>query len=369
MKLRTRSVERAMPPRPLALGPGMDIPEEALRSWEYRVAQAKASPVEGRLLLDKRLEVTGERWLKRRNPLVRVLGFLVGVLSLGVLRRTPWFLTRPKPMLALPLRYEFSFGGHLQVRASDAGFRRVPQRHCLPGAVKAKLRRAWDASRTDGLLAEAWWEENPAGRGYAPAWLVKASRIRRLPAPQIQDPEQPFTARAAWRAMNGKVSGRIRAALRPQGFGVISRHWACRLKLAGTWGEDWARSGAPYPPDYSRSCDNCAHPDMRCRHLEGDEEIELINLCAASTPGIISDAEGNQVMRFQLPGLYPFVALGREEGDFEEIPGILDTLVIEPDEARVTLIYKVSFPADPLPETLEIRLSMPGEPRGLAPLL
>jgi hypothetical protein len=230
---------------------------------------------------------------------------------------------------------------------------------------KDKLRRAWATSNADALLAESWWDANPVGRGYAPAWFLKAARVKRIPAPQIQDPGHPFTARAAWRAMQGKVGDGMRPALVPQGFGVISRHWASRLKHAGTWGEDWAESGAPYPPDFSMAFNNCAHPDLQCRHLGGDEEIELTNLCAASTPGAMTDVEGNQVLRFRLPGLYPFALLAREGCEYEEVPGTLDTIIIEPDEGRVTLIYKASFKAKPLPEKMELRLSMPGEPRGL----
>jgi hypothetical protein len=329
------------------------------RSFQVRL---RLGTIQSEPLLDKRLRVTGARWLQRRSRLGRVLGWVAGVATLGLWRRCPWSLTRPQTVTVLPLRYEFSFGGHIRAQASDGWSRRVPGRRCLPGVDPASLRRAWAESRTDGLLAEAMWEENFVGCGYAPRWYLKAAGIRRLPAPQIEDPGHPFTAKAAWRAMAGKGHGRFGPALRAQGMGVTTRNAMPRVQWAGTWDQDWAASGTCYPPDYSVAFNNYAHPDLQCRHLEGDEVVELTNLCSMATAGAC-DREGNQVLRFQLPGLFPFLLVVHASGHWNQVAAVLDTVILAPGEGKVTLLQRARFGEDPEPTLLELRMAMAGEPR------
>jgi hypothetical protein len=201
------------------------------------------------------------------------------------------------------------------------------------------------------------------GRGYAPIWHIKATSTRRLPAPQIEDPNHPFTAKAAWRAMVGKAQGRHRLPLKPQGLGVITRNWEPRLRFAGKWDDAWAASGAPYPPDYDEAFNNYAHHDLQCQHLEGNETLELTNLCSHAMSGVRRDSIGNQQLRFKLPGLFPFLLLVHETGEMIQVPAILDTLILDPGEGRVTLLQRARFPAEPEPVVLELRLAMAGEPR------
>lgn len=322
----------------------------------------RPEPIPGEILLDKRLQVTGERWLRRRRLPVRAFWFAVKLLTLGLVRRCPWRLTRPRPLAVLPLRYEYAFGGHARVRASEPGFRKVPRRAWLPGVDRARLRQAWKQDRTDGLLAEAFWPANPAGRGYAPLWQLKATRARRLPAPQIEDPACPFTARAAWRVMTGRAAGRFRPQLAAQGMGVIPRNCPPRLDFAGTWDAAWAASGAPYPPDYDPAFANCAHPDLQCRHLEGVETVELTNLAPHDLAGLVQGPRGERVLRFRLPGLFPFLMLDPGDGVKAQVPAVLDTLILEPGAGRVTLVQRASFPAEP-EAAIELRLAMPWECR------
>lgn len=316
---------------------------------KVEAAWAKANPIPGTVLLDKRLQVSGERWLKRRNLLSRTLGWFV--------RRCPWKLSRPRPVAAVPLLYEYAYGGHVQVKASDPGSGRV----CRPGLGEA--RKAWKEVREDAVLAEAWWARNPVGRAYAPLWFLKATDTWRLAAPQFEDPAQPFTARAAWKAMLGKADGKFGPPLMPQGLGVVTGTWEPRVRHAGTWDAAWAESGNPYPPDYSPAFGNFAPLDQQCRHLAGDEVMELTNLCAPGFPGVRRDPDGNQVLRFRLPGLHPFLLLVHEAGETVQVPAVLDTVVLEPDRGKVTLLQRCAYPIEPEPAELELRLAMPGEPR------
>ena len=355
--------ERPTPPRPKPIGYGMDVPWRWEEQWRQETAHAKAHPIPGELLAEKCLQVTGERWLVKRSVLTRIGWWFIKVGSLGLIRRCPWSLTRLGKLTSLPLRYEYAYGGCHQVEVSDAWSHRVPKRNCRPGVDKAQMLKAWKTSRTPGVLAEGWWMENLVGRCYAPSWLAKAARLHRLPAPQIENPEHPFTASAAWKAMVGKAGSRTHPALKTHGFGVTARNAPSRVQFAGTADQAWADSGAPYPPDYSVAFNNCAHPDLQCRHLEGDERVELINLCALTLPGVCQDHQGNQLLRFHLPGLFPFLSLVYDGNRRVQVNPVLDTLILEPQACRVTLLHRARFPAEPAPERVELRLAMPGEPR------
>ena len=315
-----------------------------------------------RVLLSKRLQVTGPRWLQRRNFLLRTCWWCVKVGTLGLIRRCPWKLTRPRPVAEVPLRYEYSYGGWVQVKAGERAFRRVPRRHWAAGVDRASLQKA-----QTGVLAEAGWQANPVGRGYAPCWYLRAAKLKRLAAPQIEDPDHPFTARAAWRVMAGKRKAEAAPALQPQGMAPFTRNWAARLQFSGTWDAAWVASGTPYPADFRPEFWNCAHPDLQCPPLAGDEILELINLCPPNGPGAVLDAQGNSLMRFQLPNLTVILWAWQDSGRWVQVPARLDTLILEPAESRVTLIQRAIHPVDPPSQLLELHLTLPGEPATAPP--
>jgi len=322
-------------------------------------------PGQEEVLLDKCLQVTGERWLKRRSPVARTVHWMARMSTLGLSRLSPWKLTRPSAVASLPMRYEYAFGGHIKVHASEPWAKRVAQRTCKEGVDKTKALQDWEDVQKDGVLAEAWWDENTVGRGYAPAWFLKAARIKRLPAPQIEDPDHPFSAWAAWRASLGRDRDESEPALRAQGLGTYTRNWEPRLRYAGYIDETWVPRRDLFPIGYSPAFNNCAHPDLQCRHLAGDEIIELTNLYPPEAPGVLRLEDGSGRIRFQLPELYPFLFLGYESGDYEELPLPLDTLLLEPDEGRVTLLHRNDFAEEDGPEEVELRLAMRGEHRGV----
>ena len=72
--------------------------------------------------------------------------------------------------------------------------------------------------------------------------------------------------------------------------------------------------------------------------LAGNEEITLTNLCPHNMPGATRDKSGNTLLRFSLPGHQPFVLVRYEEGTIVPARLELDTLVIEPDERKVSCV-------------------------------
>jgi hypothetical protein len=263
------------------------------------------------------------------------------------------------------MRYEFAFGGHIRTMASGPWAQRVPTKNCKAGLNKNKALQDWAEAQQDCVLAEGWWDENTVGLSYAPAWFLKAARIKRLPAPQIEDPAHPFSAWAAWRASLGKDRDETREALKAQGLGTYTRNWEPRLRHAGYLDETWDPERDLFPKGYSMAFNNCAHPDLQCEYLNGNEIVELTNLSPPDAPGVLRLEDGSGLIRFQLPDLCPFLFLVYESGEYLEVHLPLDTLLIEPDEGRVTLLHRTAFPEEDGPTQVELRLAMAGEHRGV----
>ena len=78
-------------------------------------------------------------------------------------------------------------------------------------------------------------------------------------------------------------------------------------------------------------------------------------------PGAGRQPNGDQALRFRLPGIVPFLHLVQATGERDVLAAGADTLVLEPEEGRVTLLFRLRFPSEPAPALVELRLAMPGE--------
>jgi hypothetical protein len=145
----------------------------------------------------------------------------------------------------------------------------------------------------------------------------------------------------------GVTKGWLRAPRPKQGFGFFPRYYKPRLDYAGTYDDAWQRSRAPFlPSDFDYRFFQAAYPDLVCpTHLRGDEAIELAN----ATP------EGRLSTR--LPGL----ALQIEaiyDGERRREPAALDTVVLEPEEKRLLLVWRRLFPCrGPFQNVLGLRIA------------
>lgn len=262
----------------------------------------------GPLILEKKLLVTGPRFWEK-----------------GLLGK--WTLNTPTtPISSLPLRYDHAFGGECRVEMDD------PDGNRLKAAFRLSSEQR--GCHPDGLdsapLAHTTCENNPLGIGFVEDWYLKAKKPNLIPAPQIDDPNDPVT-------IFGKTYP-------PQGFGVITKAWKQRLALAGTYDDAWLETGWPdLPEDFDPSYWNGAHPDMQVPHLNGDEEITLTNL----TPG--------GLLSFRLPGEMPVMTVHFENGATATVPAKLDTLIIDPDSMKVSLVWRVVMPTVPEILLMEIR--------------
>ncbi len=301
---------RPLPPRPYGLNPTMRPSPHALAAWEHETAWAKKTPIPGKTLLHKRLTITGPRqWIK-----------------------TPiggWSLTRPVPIASLPLCYEYAFGGQCRIEADDPDARRIKTKNKLTVAQ----RREHPDGPDKAPAAHSVCPYNPVGTGYTEPWYIKAKRLKTVNAPQIESPDDPVR--------------QMGQTYLPQGLGAIGETWQPRLALAGTVDQAFIENKDRHLPDeFDFTFWNCAHQDMQVPYLQGNEEIELTNL----TP------EGR--LCFKLPGHSPYIMVRHTTGAMAAAPAGLDTLIIEPDERRVHLVWRAGVATEPAVGALEARLSL-----------
>jgi hypothetical protein len=308
-----------LPPRPQGLNPTMGPSAAALAAWEKEVAELRANPVKGPVILDRLLAVYGPRWWEN--------GAFNG-----------WSLTTPEPIMSLPLRYEYAYGGECRIELDDSAGKHVEPKYRLT----AEQRRQHPDGPDKAPVAHRACESNPLGMGFAEEWYLKAKKIKRVPAPRIDLPDDPV-----------REFGKPYPA---QGFGVIARGWLPRRKLCGTIDDAFIQSGKPLPEDFEFSFLNGAHPDLQVPWLAGNEEFTLTNLCPHNMPGTTRDKGGNTLLRFALPGHQPFVLVRYEDGAMAPTQAELDTLVIEPDEKKVSCVYRLLLPLEPAVRLLEARL-------------
>ena len=189
--------------------------------------------------------------------------------------------SRAQPFEKMPLTYERAFGG-------------------------------WDRSNPD-RLRHTYEPRNPVGIGYRGA----TSFVDGIRLPNLEDSRAPIKTFAEKPA--------------PAGFGVVSPHWQPRALLAGTFDDAWKKSRAPrLPKDFDRRHLSAASPGLTSPgYLRGDEPVTVVG---ASATGPLS---------FTLPGVRaPAATVFLAAGAHKTVPLNLDTVLIEPDDLRLTLIWR-----------------------------
>jgi hypothetical protein len=201
----------------------------------------------------------------------------------GLLGTTP---SAPEPFETMPIIYERAFGG-IDTRAQDSA-------------------------------NHVWYRPNPVGVGFRGA--PPARPDLGTDVPNIEDPSVPVTS----------PSGRYV----PAGLGVMGRSWTPRIEFAGTYDAAWVEDQCPLlPHDFDPRFYQAAPADQQSATLRGGEPVELRNL----TP------EG--LWTFTLPTLHvPVRLFYLDKMDHGNVR--LDTVLLEPDFYRVTLIARHAFVLD-----------------------
>jgi len=131
-----------------------------------------------------------------------------------------------------------------------------------------------------------------------------------------------------------EYTGRRSTSL-PAGFGPIPAHWQPRAGHAGTYDDAWQKHRIPlYPHDLDDRFFLCSPEDQRPKQfLRGGERVDLANL----TP------EGR--LSFVLPRLaFRFETMFRGKPSMTH-RGSLHSVILEPDEHRVVLVWHTALRA------------------------
>lgn len=214
-------------------------------------------------------------------------------------------ISPPELFQKLPLKYELSFGG------TD----RDPE----------------DPSRAE------FEPRNPVGRGLLP----KKSRLPKKgqPLPNFEDPTHLIKGASDRPA--------------PAGFGPICAHWEPRKSFAGTYDAVWQKKRAPYlPKDFNRKFHQTAPPDLISPSpLKGGEPVEI----AGAAPGA--------PMQFSLP-LCTVEMVFHLDGQPTTTRAEMDMVCFEPDEHRMTIVWRASHVVDKkLPKLRELEIRCREFPR------
>ena len=193
--------------------------------------------------------------------------------------------TRPKPYEVQPFNYGTAFGG-IDNRLED------PARH-------------------------AAFMRNPAGRGF----------LRHSPAHVLDGELMPNTEE-----LNRTITGPTEDYA-PMAFGSIGRQWEPRLRFAGTYDQAWLDDVSPFlPADFDNQYYQAAPQDQQIPVPIGELPLTLLNL----TPDGRRD--------FLLPHFEAPVHVFPKRGDREDITAYVDTVLLEPDQNRVTMTWRVARP-------------------------
>lgn len=178
--------------------------------------------------------------------------------------------------------------------------------------------RAYGGADVDGATPVSE-SRNPVGVGFH--HRRGESSITGTPLPNLEDPQDPI------RDWSTPVT--------PACYGAIAPHWEPRRSFAGTYDAEWERSRAPIlPRDFDPRFFQVAAPTLIAnRYLRGDEPVATTGTSPAGT------------LKFALPGL-GFDVTCTLDGTPNVTAALLDTVVIEPDLARVVLTWRAAFECD-----------------------
>jgi hypothetical protein len=205
--------------------------------------------------------------------------------ALAVIGDRLWEASPARPFESMPLDYGRAFGG------TD--------------------------DRSPDPALHAAFAANPSGRGFH--HQLKREWVDGAPLPNTEELGTPVSS--------------PHGAYRPMSFGPIGRHWSPRNRLAGTYDAAWLDEHFPFlPPDFSDEYYQSAPRDQQVPFPTGGEQITLLNL----TP------EGRTA--FALPVFDAPIHYFRTDGEREDGRLTMDTLLIEPDLKRVSIVWRATRP-------------------------
>jgi hypothetical protein len=172
-------------------------------------------------------------------------------------------------------------------------------------------------NRSEDPADHAAYMTNPVGRGFHKQ--LKSHWVDGSPLPNTEETGSAVT----W------VDGNYR----PMSFGALGRHWEPRYKYAGTYDQHWLDHVFPFlPADFDEQYFQAAPLDQQLSKPLGEQVVTLINL----TP------DGRR--EFVVPHFEAPIHIFPKRGGREDLAAQVDTILIEPDDERVTMTWRVARP-------------------------
>lgn len=198
-------------------------------------------------------------------------------------------------------------------------FRTAPSEPEPTASVPLVWERAYGGQADLGGGKIAFEPRNPVGCGFL--GKRRARELDGTPVPNLEHPAQPL-----------KSAGDHPP---PAGLGFVAPSWQPRAAFAGTYDEAWQKGRAPYlPEDFDPRFFHAAPPDqIYPGYLKGGEPVELMNLSPT----------GRQ--RFTLP-VCDVDAEVNVDGAVQRPPLAIETLLLEPDQERFSLLWRGAMPCD-----------------------
>lgn len=202
-------------------------------------------------------------------------------------RGLAWMPSEPEPFDRVPLRWELAFGG----------FER----------------------RADGEPAREFEPRNLVGCGFIGRG---ESGFEDRPLPQIEHPDDRLEA--------------PRQRIAPAGWAPIPPAWSPRREYGGSYDAAWQQQRAPFlPKDFDERFLQTAPPALVAPGwLTGGEPVRL----AGCRPR-------GQVLAFDLPHC-TMATLFRFRGGEHELVPRLDSVILEPDQPRLQMVWRAGFAVD-----------------------
>jgi hypothetical protein len=158
---------------------------------------------------------------------------------------------------------------------------------------------------------------NPVGQGFRKQ--LKSEWVDGKPLPLTEE--------------SGEVVSWPNNAYKPMAFGPVGRVWQQRSCFAGTYDQAWLDHAFPFlPQDFDERYYQAAPEDQQLALPDGPMEVVLSGL----TP--------DGLRQFMLPYVDLPVQVFPKRGDSEALVARFDTLLLEPDQARFTMTWRVARP-------------------------
>ncbi len=194
-----------------------------------------------------------------------------------------------------------------------------PRREGEAGRVALRWQHAYGGVDAFRGRAEAQvWPYNPAGQGFHAE--PKAASVAGLALPLIEHPQESIRRWQDRRA--------------PQLPGAINARWSPRAAAGGTRDARWQATRAPAMPDDGTAMfHNTAHPALQFTpHLQGGVALRAVGFLP-----------GNAGLGFELPQ-HGFELHAYHYGEFHAAPVPLNTVLIDAEARRLTLLYRAFVP-------------------------